>query len=64
MPIPIAILRGVEISFPLAEREEKMNMIIGVSAITKNGLTACQISGATVEVSTKSRAKSYIEVPF
>ena len=64
IPIPIAILRGVEISLPRRESAEKISMIIGVRTITKNGLTACQISGAILEVSTKSRANRDIEVPF
>ncbi|CDD52087.1 unknown [Bacteroides sp. CAG:875] len=64
MNIPMAILRGVEISFPLLEREPKIIMIIGVNVITKKGFTACHISGAIVDVSTKSLAKSESEVPF
>ena len=39
-------------------------MIIGVSTITKNGLRACQISGATNDWSTKSRAKNESDIPF
>ena len=39
-------------------------MMIGVSTITKNGLTACQISGAILSVLTKSRAKSERDCPF
>ena len=58
MNIPIAILRGVEISLPRFANPPKMAMMTGVSAITKNGLIACHTSGATADESTKSRAKN------
>ena len=64
MNIPIAILRGVETSLPFLAKNAKMPMMIGVRAITKNGLTACQISGATADESTKSRAKNDNDIPF
>ena len=54
MNIPIAILRGVEISLPRFANPPKMAMMTGVSAITKNGLIACHTSGATADESTKS----------
>ncbi len=62
--MPMAILRGVEISMPFFESVLKSSMISGVSTITKNGFTACQISGAMVSVTQKSRAKRLSEVPF
>ena len=64
IPMPMPILRGVEISLPFLARLPKMSMMSGVSTITKNGLTACQISGAMASVFTKSRAKSDSDVPF
>ena len=64
MNIPIAILRGVETSLPFLANTAKIPMMIGVRTITKNGLTACQISGAIVDVSTKSRANNESDVPF
>ena len=56
--------RLLEICFPLRAKDPKTSMMIGVRAITKNGFTACQISGAIVDVSTKSRAKRDNDVPF
>ena len=50
IPIPMAIFIGVEISRPRRLKAPKIAMMIGVSTITKNGLTACQISGAIDEV--------------
>ena len=64
MPIPMAIFIGVDISRPRRLNAPKIAMMIGVSTITKNGLTACQISGAIAEVFTKSRAKSDSDWPF
>ena len=52
MNIPMTIFLGVDISLPLFASPPKMSIIIGVSTITKNGLTACQISGATLVVLT------------
>ena len=64
IPIPMAILRGVEMTLPLLARAPKMAIMIGVSTITKNGLTACQISGAIEEVLMKSRANTDSDCPF
>jgi hypothetical protein len=64
MNIPIAILRGVEIALPFFARDAKIAIMIGVRVITKNGLIACQISGATADESTKSRAKNESDIPF
>ena len=58
IPIPYAILRGVLIARPRAVSELKIHIIIGVREMTKNGFTACHISGAMVSVRTKSRAKN------
>ncbi len=62
--MPMAIFLGVEISMPRLLSDENRSITRGVSTITKNGLTACHISGAMVSVFTKSRAKSDSEVPF
>ena len=64
MNIPMAIFLGVEISLPRRARAAKRAMITGVRTITKNGLIACQISGATADESTKSRAKNESDIPF
>ncbi|CCY37391.1 unknown [Alistipes sp. CAG:831] len=59
MNIPMAIFRGVEMSLPLFFlRAENTHITMGVRVITKNGLTACQISGAMDSVVTKSRANT------
>jgi DNA helicase-2/ATP-dependent DNA helicase PcrA len=42
----------------------KNHMITGVSTMTKNGFTACHISGAIESVCTKSRAKNDSDCPF
>ena len=62
MPMPMAILRGVENLRP--HLVPKSHMMGKVSTQTKKGLTACQTSGGKKEVLTKSRANRDIEVPF
>ena len=55
---------GVDIDLPLRANAANAIIIIGVSTITKNGLRACQISGATASDFTKSRAKNDSDCPF
>ena len=64
MPMPMAILRGVDISRPRRLSAPNSIMTSGVSVMTKKGLTACHISGAMLSVTTKSRAKSESDCPF
>ena len=64
IPIPYAIFLGVEICLPLFPSHPKNHIMKGVRTITKNGLTACQISGAILLVLTKSRAKNDRDCPF
>ena len=42
---------------PFLVKWAKIHMMMGVSVMTKNGFTACHISGARASVRTKSRAK-------
>ena len=64
IPIPIPIFLGVDIALPLRAKAANAIITIGVSTITKNGLSACQISGATASDLTKSRAKNDSDCPF
>ena len=47
-----------------ATNEPNKIIMIGVSTMTNNGLSACQISGAIFSESTKSRAKTESDCPF
>ena len=60
----MAILRGVEIALPFLAKRANSHITIGVSTITKNGFSACHISGATESVCTKSRANTLSDCPF
>ena len=65
MSIPMAIFRGLDISWPLLFfMAENTSITRGVSVMTKTGFTACHISGAIDAVSTKSRANTDSDWPF
>ena len=64
IPIPIAILRGVETGLPLRAKAAKRIMIIGVRMMTNRGFMESQISAGNMEVLTKSLAKNFSDCVF